>query len=131
MPLSSELTACSNVTNLKFGQSVTPTAVFERTFPTTAGLQSFIHDFRADTAHLEPWQRRRIIEALKADASKTLSNLELTNLVDTEHAAIRCPEWITFEEDGPFIDSLKAFEVLETIGLETVMLHKEIEGVDC
>lgn len=51
--------------------------------------------------------------------------------MDTEHAAIGCPEWITSEEDEPFIGSLKAFEVLETIGLETVMLHKEIEGVDC
>ena len=130
MPLLSELTASSNLTNLEFRQSVIPTALFERTFPTIAGMQSFIYDFKADTAHLGPWQPRRIVEALKADASKTLSNLELTSLVATEHAAIGNPEWTTFEEDEPFIGSLNAFEVLETIRLETMMLYKEIERVD-
>lgn len=131
MPLLSEMTTSSSLTNLEFRQSTIPTALFECTFPSIAGLQSFTYDFRPDTAHLEPWQPRRIVEALKANARKTLSKLELTSLVATEHAAIGSHDWSTFEEGEPFIGSLNAFEVLETIRLATMMLYKEIEGVDC
>lgn len=131
MPFLSELCASSNLTKLEFRQSVIPTALLERTLPTIAGLQSFIYEFKADTAHLEPWQPRRIVEALKADASKTLSNLELTSLVPTEHAGIGYSEWVTFEDGEPFIGSLDAFEVLKTMRLEIRMLYQEIEEIDC
>lgn len=35
-----------------------------------------------------------------------------------------------FRRGEPFIGSLRAFEVLETLRLETVMLYKEVDGTD-
>ena len=51
-------------------------------------------------------------------ASRSLVHLELTGFTDIYHVKLRRHE--------PFIGSLRAFEVLETLILETVMLYNEI-----
>ena len=95
------------------------------------GLQSFVYDFWAGVTRAEQlWQPHQIVELSKTYNRKNLSNLELASLAATGGAAINNLYYIDFKQGEPFIGSLCAFEVLQTIRVETMMLYKEIEGAD-
>ena len=121
----------SQVTSIEFRQSAISGSSFDNMLYQMRGLQSFVYDFWAGAIRAEQlWQPHQIVEVLKTYNRKNLSNLELTSLAATGGAAINNLYYIDFKQGEPFIDSLCAFEVLQTIRVETMMLYKEIEGAD-
>ena len=116
----------SEITNLEFYQSSISTVSFYRCIKKIKSLQKFtydFHDFCADTTEEQhSWESRGVVGVLQSFASRSLVHLELTG-VTTIHT-------VKFRRGEPFIGSLRAFEVLETLRLETVMLYKEVECTD-
>lgn len=120
----------SEVTSLEFYESNINAACFFESLCVIKGLQKFIYDFWADAAvnrHLRQlWEPRQTVRALEDYTKKTLRHLELTGRPGRQHIVIGDFEHIDFENGEPFIGSLCAFEVLETIRMETMMLYKVI-----
>lgn len=113
----------SEITSLEFRESTIDPDSFSKCIANIKSLQKFIYDFCADIDFGDPyWEPRGIVGVLKAFASRSLVHLELTGITDIDHVKLRRGE--------PFIGSLRAFEVLETLILETVTLYKEVEGTD-
>lgn len=117
----------SNVTSLEFRHSMIWAKSIIGTLSEIQGLRRFIYDFWAGTCYDDQqWEPRQIVEALKAFTRRTLRHLELTSLTRSESLTGNL-EYIDFKKGEPFIGSLKAFENLQTIRVETMMLYREIE----
>lgn len=113
----------SEITKLQFHQSSIETGSFLKCMASIKALQQFTYDFCADIDELEgAWEPRGIVEVLQAFASRSLVYLELTG-VTTIYT-------VKFRRGEPYIWSLRNFEVLEILRLETVMLFMEVEGTD-
>lgn len=113
----------SQITTLEFHQSAISTTNFAKCIARIKSLQKFTYDFCADTAEkFQAWEPRGVIRVLQSFASRSLVHLELTG-VTTIYT-------VKFRRGEPFIGSLRAFEVLETLRLESLMLYKEVEGTD-
>ena len=113
----------SDITTVEFYQSSIDTASFYRCIEKIKSLRKFTYDFWKH-ANPEPqdWEPRGIIGVLQLFASRTLIHLELTGKPKIY--------MVNFGRGEPFIGSLRAFEVLETLRLQAVMLYKEVEGTD-
>ena len=72
-----------------------------------------------DKAGSHRWEPRAIVASLRLYACDTLTILELTaaNLMET----------LPFHDDEPYIGSLRAFKVLRSVKLDTMMLYKQFE----
>lgn len=113
----------SNITTLEFHQSSIDMLSFSHCIERIKSLHKFTYDFRAATAvGDQTWEPRGIVGVLRSCASRSLVHLELTGVTDIYS--------VRFRRGEPFIGGLRAFEVLETLRLETVMLYREIEGTD-
>ena len=112
------------ITTLELYQSAIDRHGFYKCIREIKSLQRFTYDFSAATALVDatPWQPRVIVEYLRWYASKSLVHLELTGIIDVDDVEFRSGE--------PFIGNLRAFKVLETLRLETMMLYKEVEEID-
>lgn len=113
----------SDITTLEFHQSSIEMFSFCRSIEKIKALQNFTYDFCADiTVGEQTWEPRAIVGLLQLFASRSLVHLELTGVTNIYS--------VRFRRGEPFIGSLRAFEVLETLRLETVMLYKEVDGTD-
>ena len=113
----------SKITTLEFHQSSIDQNSFRDCIGRIKALQRFTYDFCESTAVADQtWQPRGIVQVLGWFASTSLVHLELTGVSDIYH--------VQFRHGEPFIGTLRAFEVLETLRLETVMLYREVEGTD-
>lgn len=113
----------SNIATLEFHQSSIDMGSLCSCLGKIKALQYFIYDFCADVAlGYQTWEPRAIVGILQLFAGRSLVHLELTGVTDIYS--------VRFRRGEPFIGSLRAFEVLETLRLETVMLHKEVDGTD-
>ena len=111
----------SDITTLEFHQSSIDMNSFFHFIRRIKSLRNFTYDFSAATTVGEQtWEPRGIVLLLLSFASRSLVHLELTGVTDIYS--------VKFRRGEPFIGSLRAFEVLETLRLETVMLYKEVEG---
>ena len=112
----------SNVTSLEFYRSAIDAASFSGTLCAIRGLKKFVYDSWPYSPLNQP---RLIVGVLKLHARNTLTHLELTGCPFKKDPYVAdC----AYDEDEPFIGSLCAFGVLETIKLETTMLWKKIEN---
>ncbi len=120
-PFDHTLRPNSDITSLEFHQSSIDMRSFYYCIRRIKSLQKFTYDFSAATTMGEQtWEPRGIFLVLLSFASRSLVHLELTGVTDIYS--------VQFRRGEPFIGSLRAFEVLETLRLETVMLYKEVEG---
>ena len=121
----------SEVTTLEFRESNISAACFSESLRVIKGLQKFIYDFWANAAVnwnvRQLWEPRQTVRALEDYTKKTLRHLELTGRPGRQHVTVGDFEHIDFANGEPFLGSLCAFEVLETIRIETMMLYKEIK----
>ena len=111
----------SNITALELHQSKVNTDSIYACIKGIRSLHRFTYDFCAARGR-STWEPRNIVRVLQAFAYQSLVHLELTGVTDIYS--------VRFRRGEPFIGNLRAFEVLETLRLETVMLYKEIEGTD-
>lgn len=122
----------SEVTSLEFYQSSITSACFAESLRVIKGLQKFTYDFWADATNVwdsrHLWEPRQLVRALEVHTKKTLRHLEITGLPGTRDPYGGGFPHIEFEDGEPFIGSLCAFKVLETIRVETIMLYKEIKN---
>ena len=110
----------SNITTLEFHQSLIGNNNFYECIRRIKSLQKFTYGFPAATTKEYPlWEPRGTVSILQAFASRSLVHLELTGVANIDS--------VNFRGGEPVIGSLRAFEVLETLRLQTVMLHKEDE----
>ncbi len=113
----------SKITTLEFHQSSIDKNSFRDCIGRIKALQRFTYDFCGSTAvGDQTWEPRGIVQVLGWFASTSLVHLELTGVSDIYH--------VQFRHGEPFIGTLRAFEALETLRLETVMLYREVEGTD-
>lgn len=113
----------SDITTVEFYQSSIDTASFYRCIEKIKSLRKFAYDFwQPANPGPQDWEPRGIVGVLQLFASRTLVHLELTGVT-----AIYT---VIFRRGEPFIGSLRAFEVLNTLRLESLMLYKEVEGTD-
>lgn len=116
------------VTSLELYASNISAVCFSESLRWIKGLQKFIYDFCAsDTVigHLHVlWEPHQTVRALEDYTKETLRHLELTGRPGRQHVTVGDFEHIDFGNGEPFIGSLCAFEVLETIRIETMMLCK-------
>ncbi len=113
----------SKITTLEFHQSSIDKNSFRDCIRRIKALQRFTYDFCGSTAvGDQTWEPRGIVQVLGWFASTSLVHLELTGVSDIYH--------VQFRHGEPFIGTLRAFEALETLRLETVMLYKEVEDTD-
>ncbi len=120
-PFDHTLRPNSDITSLEFHQSSIDMGSFYYCIRRIKSLQKFTYEFSAATTVGEQtWEPRGIVLVLLSFASRSLVHLELTGVTDIYT--------VRFRRGEPFIGSLRAFEVLETLRLETVMLYKEVEG---
>lgn len=119
----------SIVTSLEFYESAIEADSFSDTISAIEGLQKFVYGFWAGASMDDMvWQPREVVKALEKYTRKTLKQLELTGIVDTEVDFIDDFAVVNLDKGEPFIGSLCKFEVLEKIRLETMMLYKEIKA---
>ena len=122
----------SEVTSLEFHESNISAGCFSESLRVIKGLRKFIYDFWADAAvnrhqARQLWQPRQTFKVLEVYTKKSLRHLQLTGRPGRQHVIVGDFEHIDFENGEPFIGSLCAFEVLDTIRIETMMLYKEVE----
>ena len=111
------------VRRLEFYESGIDAEDLELCFSCIESLEHFTYSFHTGSATVgQLWEPRLIVSALRAYASKSLLSLDLTG--DQILGAIE------LEHGEPFIESLRSFEVLEKIRLETMMLYQEISNAD-
>lgn len=122
-PFSNGAIEPSKVTSLEFDCSAIDAASFSSSLRGIEGLQKFVFNFWAGAfSSGRLWEPRQIMRVLGIHTTKTLRHLELTYDWDTEGAEIE------IDKGEPFIGSLCAFEALETIRLETLVLYREVQA---
>ena len=113
----------SDITTVEFHQSSIDTASFYCCIEKIKSLQKFTYDvWRQSNAGIQTWEPRGIVGVLQLFANRSVVRVELVSIAHIGR--------VRFRREEPFVGSLRAFEVLETMRLETVMLYKEVEGID-
>lgn len=86
-------------------------------------LERFTYDqVPIDQSNVMLWEPRFMVKALRKHARRTLVHLELTGGTSSLSSGTTL--------GGPFIGTLRSFQVLESVRLMTMMLFKEIDGED-
>lgn len=111
---------CSGVTEISLDSCAIDSNSLSECLRAVRSLQLF--DYTFDIGQIYPptyLEPRGIVAALRKYASTTLVHLGLN--MEAPRA------YQNFDNGEPFLDSLRSFEKLETIRLDSVMLFKEVE----
>lgn len=120
----------SKVTSIEFTESAIGALTFRTMLEKIEELHSFKYTFSASLVDAATWWPNGVLEAVQHWHTSSLVSLDLTGRADQcvySNTPRLMHESVNVEEEGPFIDSLDLFKVLETIKLEAFMLYQKVE----